>query len=171
MNSTSSNRVETWLKIVSPLLAIAAFLWGIYTYRDAARQQLERTSIEADHIAQTRRIEATRPYLDTQLALYIEATQVTAIIATSKDEKEVEENKQRFRELYWGELALVEHGKVIQAMIAFHVALDSNKEQSELARLALNLAHACREELAISWGVDNWRTTQPTSDVTATSTP
>ncbi len=168
MNTTLTDRLGTWLKIISPLLAIAAFFWGIYTYGDTKRQQLERTSIEAQRIAETRRIEASRPYLDKQLALYIETTQVTAIIATSEDENEVEANKQRFRELYWGELALVERGKVEQAMIAFLSALDANKEQSALARLALNLAHACREELAISWGVEHWNRTTPTPEAITT---
>ena len=162
MNSISPNRLETWLKIVSPLLAIAAFFWGIYTYRDAERQQLEQVSIEAARIAETRRIEATRPFLDKQLSLYTEATRVTAIIATSTISSEVEAATLRFYELYWGELALVERGKVVQAMIKFREALDDNQTQDKLVRLSLDLAHACREELAISWGVDNWKRTQPT---------
>ena len=37
----------------------------------------------------TRRIEATLPYLGKQLDLYTEATQVTTIIATSKDQEEI----------------------------------------------------------------------------------
>ena len=69
-----SNNVETVLKLLSPLLAIAAFVWGIYTYRDTSGQQLNRQRAEAERTAETRRIEATRPYLDKQLALYTEAT-------------------------------------------------------------------------------------------------
>jgi len=56
------------------LLAIAAFVWGIYTYRDTSGQQLNRQRAEAERTAETRRIEATRPYLDKQLALYTEVT-------------------------------------------------------------------------------------------------
>ncbi len=150
MNTTLSNRLEIWLKFASSLLAIAAFFWGIYTYSDAARQQ-----------AETRRIEAARPFLDKQLSLYTEVTQVTAVIATSTVITDVTTAKQRFYELYWGELALVERGKVVQAMIKFREALDNNHTK-DLARLSLDLAHACREELATSWGVDNWKRVQPT---------
>jgi hypothetical protein len=138
--------LDLGLKLLTPLLAVAAFVWGIYTYREAQHQQ-----------AETRRIEATRPYLDKQLALYIEATQVTARIATSGDAAEVEKSLKRFRELYWGELALVEHGDVARAMVAFREALDNKKPQPELARLALTLAHACRDDLAMSWGTEAWK--------------
>ncbi len=138
--------IELGLKLLTPLLAVAAFVWGIYTYREAQFQQ-----------AETRRIEATRPYLDKQLALYIEATQATATIATSADAAEVEKALKRFRALYWGELALVEHGDVARAMVDFRIALDAKKSQAELAPLALTLAHACRDELAMSWGTEAWK--------------
>src|SRR5436190_13704010 len=100
-SSTRSNNAETVLKLLSPLLAIAAFVWGIYTYRDTARQQLIRQRAEAERTAETRRIEATRPYLDKQLTLYTEATKVTASLATTTDETERAKLKKRFMELYW----------------------------------------------------------------------
>jgi len=138
-------------------LAVAVFFWGIYTYRDTAQQQLAREEADARRTAETRRIEATRPYLDKQLALYTEATKVTATIATSADSQEIEKAKKRFRELYWGELALVERSGVARAMVAFREALDAKKGQDALAPLALDLAHACRDELAASWGTDAWK--------------
>jgi len=152
-----TNNVETVLKLLSPLLAIAAFAWGIYTYRDTSGQQLNRQRAEAERTAETRRIEATRPYLDKQLALYTEATQVTASLATTIDEKERAKLKKRFMELYWGELGLVERGGVALAMANFRVGLDRNAAPAELGTLALALAHACRDELAASWGTDAWK--------------
>ena len=152
-----TNNVETVLKLLSPLLAIAAFAWGIYTYRDTSGQQLNRQRAEAERTAETRRIEATRPYLDKQLALYTEATQVTASLATTIDEKERAKLKKRFMELYWGELGLVERKGVALAMANFRVGLDRNAAPAELGTLALALAHACRDELAASWGTDAWK--------------
>jgi hypothetical protein len=119
MSENRQGRFESGLKLLSPLLAVAAFFWGIYTYRDTAQQQLAREEAEAQRTAETRRIEATRPYLDKQLALYTEATKVTATIATSADSEEIEKATKRFRELYGGELALVERSDVARAMIAF----------------------------------------------------
>jgi hypothetical protein len=157
MSENQQSRFESWLKLLSPLLAVAAFLWGIYTYRDTTRQQSAQAEVEARRTAETRRIEATRPYLDKQLTLYTEATRVTAIIATSTDSQEVEKALKRFKELYWGELALVERRSVAGAMVAFREALDERKGQELLAPLALNLARVCRDELAASWGTDAWK--------------
>ena len=157
MSEPRQDRFEAILKLLSPLLAVAVFFWGIYTYRDTARQNMEREIADATRSAETRRIEATRPYLDKQLALYTEATKVTAIIATSHDHKEVERASKRFRELYWGELGLVERDNVARAMVSFREALDANRKQEDLAPLALTLAHACRDELALSWGTEAWK--------------
>lgn len=157
MSETSSGRLELLLKMISPLLAVAVFFWGIYTYRDTANKTAEREAAEAQRTAETRRIEATRPYLDKQLELYTEATRVTATIATSPDAEEVRQASKRFRELYWGELGLVERGSVAGAMIAFRQALDAGSDQAVLKPLALKIAHACRDELALSWGTDAWK--------------
>mgnify|MGYP001592039456 CR=1 FL=1 len=157
MSENQQGRFESGLKLVSPFLAVAVFFWGIYTYRDTAQQQLAREEADARRTAETRRIEATRPYLDKQLAVYTEATKVTATIATSADRKEIEKATKRFRELYWGELALVERTDVAGAMVLFGGALDAKKGQDVLRPLALALAHACRDELAASWGTDAWK--------------
>jgi len=157
MSDYERSKFEVTLKILSPILAIAVFVWGIYTYLDTSEKQLAAQIAEAERNAATRRIEATMPYLEKQLDLYTEATQVTAIIATSKVQEEIRIAIKRFNELYWGELAMVERDEVAKAMIAFRNALDNGKEQKELANLALKLAHACRDELAESWGTDAWK--------------
>src|SRR5262245_58459724 len=157
MAGEGDGRLETAVRLVSPILAIAAFAWGIYTYRHASQQELARRAADAERTAETRRIEATRPYLDRQLALYTEATRITATVATSADKAAVAAARRRFEELYWGELALVERNQVASAMKAFRSALESDASQEQLAPLALDLAHACRDELAASWGTEAWK--------------
>ena len=157
MSEYEKNRFEVTLKLFSPILAIAVFVWGIYTYLDTSEKKLVAQIAEAERNATTRRIKATMPYLEKQLDLYTEATQVTAIIATSKDQEEIRVATKRFNELFWGELALVERDEVAKKMIAFRHALDGGKEQKVLANLALKLAHSCRDELAESWGTDAWK--------------
>ena len=66
----------------------------------------------------------------------------------------------RFWELYWGELALVEDRRVEGAMKAFGDALIAGASADALQRLSLSLAHACRESLAESWGVEQWQRPQ-----------
>ena len=69
----------------------------------------------------------------------------------------IEKATKRLKELYWGDLALVERSDVASAMVSFRIALDAKLGQDTLARLALALAHACRGELAESWGTDAWK--------------
>jgi hypothetical protein len=41
-------------------------------------------------------------------------------------------------------------------MVLFGQCLNKNCSQAELQPLALKLAHACRDSLADSWGVQDW---------------
>lgn len=157
MSDKENSKPGTLLRTISPLLAVAVFFWGIYTYHDTSTRQLEEQVASEKRTSETRRIEATLPYLRKQLELYIEATQVTATLATSDDSQAIDEATKRFNELYWGELALVEHAAVEKAMNIFRNALIADEAQEELQFLALDLARACREELAVSWGTDAWK--------------
>ena len=137
---------------VNPLLAILTFAWGIYTYKSAAAAQLEKDKADARRTSETRRIEATRPFLDKQLDLYTRITKLAATIATHG----LDNDRFEFTRLYWGEMGLVEGSEVEQAMAAFQAGLDAKAPEKDLARSALTLAHACRKELAQSWGTDAW---------------
>ena len=176
MREQSENTFEMWLKAIGPLLGVAAFVWGIYTYEQTAKAQvvaqieetkqiLEAREYENKRIAETRRVEASRPFLDKQLILYTEVAKTTAIIATSENEPEWEKATARFYELYYGELVLVERNKVASAMVKFEDSLSLFLEREDrilydsrknLRSLAYELAVACREELAKSWGTDAW---------------
>lgn len=144
--------VETWVKILTLVGAVVAFFWGAYQFLSTQRNQ-----------ADTRRIEATRPFLDRQLKLYTEATQAAATLATSQSEEEITSAKQRFWSLYWGELALVEDKRVEAAMVQLGRAIEQDMIGREIQSLSLNLAHACRDSLAESWGVQQWRSPHQTA--------
>jgi hypothetical protein len=152
-----SRRLDTALKVVGVVGTLAGFLWGIYTYQDTSRKQLERERVEAARYAETRRIEATRPFLERQLKLYTEASQVAAKLAAPHDPGESAKARKRFWELYWGELALVEDRDVSAAMVAFGNALRDGGDRNELELRSLDLAHAFRDSLADSWNVRDWR--------------
>jgi len=144
---------ESILKWISALVALGGLIW-------AATSFLITIRIEAE----TRQFEARQPFLQKQLELYTEATNNASIIATSSDPKALNTARQRFMELYWGELALVENGGLLSnedsvenAVAKFKQCLDSNCSQDELQQLALKLAHACRDSLAISWNVQDWK--------------
>ena len=148
----TKDSIESAAKVLSMLVAVLAFAVGLYQFNETQKATTE-----------TRRIEATKPFLERQLALYTTATQSAATIATSRSTKALEEAQEKFRALYSGELALVEDRLVAQAMIDFRNALAKleapleTRDRSELESLSLALARACRDSLAESWGVDLWR--------------
>ena len=139
-------KIETLTKLVTMFVAVATLAWGVNQYFENNKQQ-----------AESRRIEATRPFLERQLKLYTEATQVAATIATSENTSERAAAIKRFWSLYWGELALVEDKRVEAAMYNLGRALDQQLAKDDLEQLLLKLAHACRDSLAISWGVKEWQ--------------
>jgi hypothetical protein len=51
----------------------------------------------------------------------------------------------------------VENLEVEQAMVAMGRGLNDGSAPAELKQLSLRLAHACRESLAKSWGVAEWK--------------
>ena len=137
---------ESWIKALSVLGAVIVFAWGVFQFIVNQNSQTE-----------TRRIEATKPFLERQLKLYTEATQAAATLATSKKADELDAASKKFWSLYWGELALVEDKKVEAAMVQLGRALEAGSVGNQLQQYSLELAHACRDSLAESWGVKQWR--------------
>jgi hypothetical protein len=137
---------ELILKYLGIFGAIATFGWTAWTYLDGRARELE-----------VRRIEASKPFLEKQLKLFEEVTEIDASLATSVGPSESPEKTRRFWELYWGVLPLVEHGKVEGAMRKFGDLLKSGAKEEELGVAALEVAHACREELGSSWQVESWQ--------------
>lgn len=129
-----------WLGIC---ILLAALGWSIISYVTTMRVQ-----------AETRKIEARRPFLERQLALYTEATKIAAQLATATDVEANAAAEMRFWQLYWGELGMVEDAGVEMAMINYGACLN-NPDCTELKRLSLALACACRQSLSSSWNVED----------------
>jgi hypothetical protein len=113
--------LDNALKVLGVLGALGSFLWGVYVWkeksgqdRDALLREQRRASEavlqEQKRTSETRRVEATKPFLEHQLALYTEAIQSVEVMATSADHPAVDKATARFWQLYWGELGLVEDG-------------------------------------------------------------
>jgi hypothetical protein len=139
--------VETIAKWLVIMVSVGGFLWGVVS------------------VLQARAIDARRPFLDLQLKLYQEATKAAAILATSSNADELKTAETRFWQLYWGELAMVENGGIQTkdggvegSMVRFGDQLKKpSRDRSTLQRLSLELAHTCRDSLAESWNVRDWR--------------
>jgi hypothetical protein len=170
---TERPSLEDWIKILTVVGALCSFLWGVYQWREKANSELQAKREEAAAVAETRRIEATKPFLDRQLALYVETTKVVAKVATQAQGDEGKRARERFWELYWGELATVEDREVEAAMVAMGDALkDPAATANQLQIAAIRVAHACRGSLDRSWGIHAWSSPDDASAAgTAASTP
>ena len=69
------------LKFLSIIGAIGSFVWGVWVWQDKADKERAQARLDAARYAETRRVEAAKPFLDRQLALFTEATQVASFIA------------------------------------------------------------------------------------------
>lgn len=105
-------------------------------------------------------VESEKPYLEKKLKWCEEAVETTSKIATSlePDPEEIE----RFWQMYWGVMGLIEKASITAAMVDFGNSLKSmapaeagSKDQTgHLAGMqgqSLALAHACRKELSAEW--------------------
>lgn len=147
---TLGETLELARKFLLILGPIGVALWTVFEFSASAR------------------IEARKPFLERQLGLCLEATRVAAIIATATDEEHRKKANDRFWELYWGELVIVENNEVKTAMNNFKHALDKlqtntplNPERPEssiqgpqLETLSLLLGEKCRDLIAESWDTE-----------------
>jgi len=91
--------------------------------RDHQRELMEARE-ERDHdrkMAEQRHLdiqlrESQKPFLEQQLKLYLEITKIVAQLAIVDDVKNHPEIQQRFWELYWGELSIVETKEIEDQM-------------------------------------------------------
>jgi hypothetical protein len=144
-------------RYVAILGAIGTFIWGAYTHFDGLQREQEKQARERERSIAVQKIAASEPFLERQLKLFEEATQTAAYLSTVSDSPDRAKKLERFEQLYWGELALVEKGPVEAAMVQFRKSLMAGAPQEELRLRSLAIAHACREELAESWEVSHWK--------------
>ena len=167
--------VKPLLPIVTALLAVAGFWFGIWQYfRSEEARQADARVAEQNRLDQQRAADETfrrnlkretaRPLWEKQLSLYIEAAEKAAAVATTDDDGARREAEARFWVLYWGPLAAVEdvglekEGKasIEAAMVRFGEAIKKDPEahdRPEMKRLALELAHAVRGAIAPAFDV------------------
>lgn len=164
MPETTSHKllslIQAWLPV---LTVVVGSLWALYTYLAHQQEVQSAAAVQAQKEAATRLIEARKPFLEKQLALYFETAQITGKLATiTPDTGEWEGVERRFWELYWSELSMVEDSVVEAAMVEFGKALadftstyrtapDKEEKKRPLHSAAYELAHALRRSMESGW--------------------
>ena len=148
--------IGSYLPLLTAFGAVVGFWFGVYQFHG------QQVAAVVDRTEELKR-EAAKPFWDTQLSLYIQAVNAAAEIATSDDEAKRKSAESEFWLLYWGPLSCVEDmgvgekkGAAIEgAMVEFGTYLEqhtgSSRKKEQLQPLALELAHAIRDEIAPSF--------------------
>jgi hypothetical protein len=115
--------------------------------------------------ARTQQEEFRKRYWEVQFKLYGEATESAAAIANARRLADVEKERRRFWQLYWGPLSAIEHREVESAMARFGAVLSKceagdarscpsplpGTTHTELRLASYYLAHCTRTSLAKTW--------------------
>lgn len=152
--NTGESRLVRYLPLLTTLVAVAGFLFGVYQFK---AQQEER--LRTERLANNR--EFKKALWEKQLTYYLEAAQAASTLASfnENDEKDIQPERTkariRFWQLYYGELAVIEDSNVSNAMVRYGRCLrdyDLRKcNQSDLKQYARVLAQECRNAVARSW--------------------
>lgn len=153
MDEPTYRRWDVGLKIVAPILTVAALLVGVWQFTSGQAAQLER---QYQLIAENDRLEFKQRVWEKQLDTYMKISGVVGRIASGNQSKgELMKDIDQFNSLYWGDMIYVEDEAVEKAMIDFHVEIeDFLKGISEKDRLKIradSLVKACRESSKRNW--------------------
>ncbi len=105
------------LPLLTALLSVAGFLWGVLLYTGEQRKLREAGEREF-----------MKPWLESQRAVYSEALTAVAAAANNPGAKERAEAETKFWELYHGRMILVETKAVSAGMVAFGNCLDGTEK-------------------------------------------
>jgi hypothetical protein len=163
MTSHTSMRLLRLLERVVPVFlpvvaAVVGAIWSVSIYVDGQREAAEKRSREIADAAQTRLIEAQKPFLDKQLELYVRASKAAGILLVTKGSTpEWLTAYREFQSLFWAELPMVESATVETAMVNLREALIRYEFDvtfvTEVEKRSYCLGHAIRQSMQDSWKV------------------
>ena len=134
--------MKNWTIILPWILGLITLSTGIWQYADKSAQSNKA------------------PFLEKQLEISFEASDVAARLATETDPTKWEQARKEFWRLYWGPLGIVEDRAVEKAMVALgmivpkHPVENPELPMATLEGPSLRLAHATRKLILGSWKVD-----------------
>ena len=117
---------------------------------------VESFSASREKEAETRQLEAARPFLQLRQNLYTEAVKAAAVLVNSAthSEEEIQAARKRFRDLYVAELSMVEAPGVEGQMVELAKLIDKEITEFTPAQdAAYKLSHALRDSFVASWQI------------------
>jgi hypothetical protein len=157
----------TYLPLITVLVTIAGFGFGIYQYRaqeqanrdaqtEQSRKDREARETQAKKDTESAQREFMKPLLQNQLSLYLEASTAAGTISRTTDPVERKKAVNDFWRLFEGPMILVESKEVSGAMVEFGYCLDrpSDCTQAELSNRSHAIASRMQEALLRSFNTN-----------------
>ena len=148
----SEDSSRYWTVVFGAATTIGLLFGGVYSLveywdgRERALLEQEQQRVVLQSQNEATRLAAREAFANKHLETCSEAARLAATIATSTG-KERTTATQSFLVLYWGPLGVVEGSDVEASMVQFGNCLDERCAESQLRKLSLDLAHACRKEV------------------------
>jgi hypothetical protein len=156
--------IGRYLPLLTAVLAVSGFWFGVIQYYGHRTEtELQQAAAEGKRAEELRR-EAAKPFWDSQLQLYLRASEAAATVAVSSDPDAVSRVESQFWILYWGPLAIVEDvgtelrptAEVEAAMVQVGSYLrehPKDRHRATLQQYSLDLAHAMRHSVGPSFNL------------------
>lgn len=132
-------RIAEYLPLITTIIAVAAFTFGIIQYRSNQEKEFKKS------------------FLSKQLELYSEVSSSAARLAVLDDSDERNKEFIHFKELYHGNLRMVADKKVydeVQSFLNTYMNLRTERtRQREIEDASRRLASICRESVQQTWEV------------------
>ena len=137
-----------FVPIISALVAVAGFLWGVYQYQAQQTRNLEAQRLQSERELETAQRDLMKPWLDSQREIYVQALTAASTIANTNDSEELRQATTEFWNLYHGKMILVETQEVADGMVRFGSCINSGCNSAKLNEQLHQLATAMANSMA-----------------------
>lgn len=137
-----------FVPIISALVAVAGFLWGVYQYQAQQTRNLEAQRLQSERELETAQRDLMKPWLDNQREIYLQALTAASTVANTNDPEELGRATVEFWKLFNGKMILVETDEVQDKMIQFGNCIKSACTQTELNEKLHQLGTAMANSMA-----------------------
>ena len=143
MSAEVLNVIGKWLTGLAAIVTAGVALWQ---YLDQRKFEIDTRQMEI--VALDR--QSKQKFLDKKFELYTEVVALMSRLAASAEYQDREADRDRFWQLYWGELGMVEDSQVERAMKAAGDALTAT---GDLTFPSLHLSRCISKSIEVNWGV------------------
>jgi hypothetical protein len=151
------NKIGKFTSVFTTLIAVAGLVIGQFQNLQQQKERARALDIEREKERALREQESKKPFWQKQVDLYFDASNAVSTLINSTDAVKRQQAEDRFWQLFYGELVIVEDQNVERAMIDISSYLIQCRqspprcEDYKLKNLALALSSSCRQSIGESW--------------------